>query len=230
MHLKYILILFMPLLLLTNSTAQKAYFGFDIGYGTYEMTKNKEIIESYMRSNELQPQCVSNFPGYLFYRPYIGIEAQRLNVGIAYTLMSSGSRYSLHDYSGEYRFDAKNIGHAFSAFAETPIYLLKGLRFLIAAEGGIVYNRMNLNETFQLGDTYNQQDDYDFESFNVFIKPYLKVEYGISKRLNANVSVGYHKDLKANNMHLTEDDMSDSDFVSDWDGIRTSIGISYRLD
>lgn len=220
----------MPLVLLTNATAQSTFLGFDIGYGIYEMSDNKEIIESYISSNGLQPHCVSNFPGYLFYRPYFGVEAQHLNFGIAYTLMSTGSRYSLHDYSGEYLFDAQIVGHAFAAFAETPIYSLKGLRFLIAAESGIVYNSMNLSETFQLGETYSQQDDYDFESYNYFIKPYLKVEYGIRKRIKANVSIGYHMDLKANNMHLKGDDMSESDFVSDWDGIRASIGISYRLD
>lgn len=231
MHPKYIfLLLFLPVILSNNITAQITHLGLDMGYGTYEMSENKDVIESAMSANVLQPHCVSNFPGYLFFRPYIEIEYQYLNIGVAYTLLSTGSRYSIYDYSGEYKFDAQITGHTVAAFAETPIYSFKRLKFLVAVESGVIFNNMKLNERFQLTDTYNQQDEYGFESINYFLKPYLKAEYGIWKRLSANIVVGYHKDLKADKMHLEDDDTSVSEFVANWDGIRTSIGIAYRLD
>jgi hypothetical protein len=230
MYLKYIFILLSLILLLTNTTAQKAYFGFDTGYGTYEMSENKEVIKGYISSNELQPHCVSNFPGYIFFRPYLEIEYQHLNIGVAYTLLSTGSRYSIHDYTGDYKFDSQIIGNTFAMFAETPLYSFNKFKLLIAAESGCVFNKMKLTESFQFLDTYNQQEDYKLESINFFIKPYLKGEYEIGAKINANIVFGYHIDLKANHMQLNDDDRSESEFVANWIGIRTSIGITYRLD
>lgn len=214
---------------LSQSSAQKAFIGFDMGYGAYEMTENKQVLERQMLFNALQPHCVSNFPGYLFFRPHLQIEYQRINMGIAYTLKSTGSRYSLHDYSGDYKLDAQIVGHTISLFGETPVYAFKGFKCLLAAESGIIFNTMKINESFQLLDTYYEQEDYNLESTNIFLKPYVKVEYAIMKRINANIMVGYHKDLKAKKMHLENDGMSVSDFEANWDGIRSSLGISYRL-
>ncbi|HEY5590544.1 MAG TPA: hypothetical protein VIK55_05950 [Paludibacter sp.] len=230
MNQKYIILFFLLIVLLNNLSAQNTYFGFDTGYGTYEMTENKQILEGSMKSNVLKPHRISNFPGYLLFRPYLKIEYQYFNLGIAYTLMSTGSRYSIHDYSGEYKFDAQIVGHSAGLFAEVPVSSFKGFKFLIAAESGLIFNKMNLDERLQLTEGYNQQDEYNLTSINIFVKPYLKVEYDIWKNLSANLLMGYHKDIIANKMHLEGDNLSVSDFVADWDGIRTSIGISYSFE
>lgn len=228
MNHKYIITIFLLIALSNNLTAQKTNFGFDTGYGTYEMTGIKQTLENSMNMNVLQPHCVSNFPGYLFFRPYLGIEYRYLNIGIAYTLMSTGSRYSIHDYSGEYKFDAQIVGNAAGAFAEIPIYSIKRFKFLIAAESGIIHNRMKLDESFQLTGIYDQHDDYQLTSINIFVKPYLKAEYEIWKNISTNILIGYHKDIIANKMHLEGDNLNVSNFSANWDGIRASIGISYR--
>lgn len=229
MNIKYTFSLFSLFILLNTISAQKAHFGYDIGYGTYKMSENKQFIKYAMSANVLGPHCVSDFPGYLFFRPYLEIEFHYFNIGMAYTLLSTGSRYSIHDYSGDYKFDSQIKGNSFSAFAEIPMYSYNKLKFLIAAESGIIFNKMKIKESFQLQDAYNQQDDYNYESVNFFYKPYLKVEYEIWKRIRTNIIFGYHKNLKANEMNLVGDEMSESAFVSNWDGIRTSIGITYKL-
>src|ERR1035437_7511902 len=101
MNHKYIIAIFLLIALSNNLTAQKTIVGFDTGFGTYEMTQTKQILENSMNTNVLQPHRVSDFPGYLFFRPYLEIEYPYFNLGIAYTLMSTGSRYSIRDYSGE---------------------------------------------------------------------------------------------------------------------------------
>jgi len=233
MNRKYIILFFLLIVQLNNLTAQKTYFGFDAGYGTYEMTEIKHVLENSMNTNVLQPHCVSDFPGYLFFRPYLGIEYRYLNLGFAYTLMSTGSRYSIHDYSGEYKFDAQIVGNAAGAFAEIPVYSFRRFKFLIAAEGGIILNKMKLNETFQLNDIdqqYNQQNEYNLASNNFFIKPYIKAEYKVWKSISSTISVGYHKDIDEKNMHIEGDDSRKSEFIADWDGLRASIGISFRFE
>jgi len=226
----YIIAILLLIALSNNLTAQKEFVGFDTGFGTYEMTHTKHILESAMKTNVLQPQPVSNFPGYLFLRPYFGIEYQYFNVGIAYTLMSTGSRYSIHDYSGEYKFDTQIVGNAFGLFAEIPIYSINRIKLLIAAESGIILNTMKLDESIQITGISHQQNDDNLTSTNVFIKPYLKAAYEIRKDIGVNFLIGYHKDIIANRMHLQSDILSVTDFSADWDGIRTSIGISYRFD
>ena len=230
MNRRYIILFFLFLVLSNSLTAQKTCVGFDTGYGTYAMTDIKHFLENTMNTNVLQPHRVSNFPGYLFFRPYIEIKYPYLNLGIAYTLMSTGARYSIHDYSGEYKFDAQIVGNAAGAFVELPIYSIQRFRFLIAAEAGIISNKLKLDESIKITGIYNQQDDNNLRSINIFVKPYLKVEYELWKSLSANFSLGYHKAIIANKMHLEGDISSVSDIVADWDGYRTSVGISYRFD
>lgn len=230
MNRRYLFLFFSLIVLLNSLTAQKTCVGFDTGYGTYAMTDIKYILENTMNMNPLQPHRVSDFPGYLFLRPYLGIEYRYLNLGIAYTLMSTGARYSIQDYSGEYRFDAQITGNAAGTFVELPIYSIQRFRFLIAAEAGIIFNKLKFDESIKITDIYNQQDDYNLRSINIFLKPYLKVEYEIWESLSANFSVGYHKDIIASKMHLDGDISSVSDIVADWDGYRASVGVSYRFE
>ena len=226
---KPFIILFSFILLLNQLTAQKLHLSFDTGYGTYQMTGIKNILEKSMEMNEIQPHCVSNFPGYLFFRPYLTIEYRYSNIGIAYTLMSTGSRYSIHDYSGEYKFDTQIIGRTVSIFAEIQLLSYDDFKLLVATEIGIIFNTMNLSEDIQLSDISHQQNGYNLRSINNFAKPYLKAVYKIRQNVSANISFGYHVDIIANRMHLEGNNSSVTGFYADWDGIRTSIGISYRF-
>jgi len=230
MNHKYIILFFSLIVLLNKLSAQKTHFGFDTGYGTYEMTEIKHSFKSSMNANVFKPHCVSDFPGYIFFRPYLEIEYQYLNIGIAYTLMSTGTRYSIYDYSGEYKFDAQIVGNSAGVFAEIPVYSFKSLKILLAAESGIIFNKMKLDENIQLKEIFQQQDDYNLTSNNIFVKPYLKAKYKIWKNLSSNILIGYHKDIFAKKMHLEDDNLSVTELIADWDGIRTSIGISYRFD
>ena len=230
MNRKYIIIFFLLLVQLNNLTAKKINFGMETGYGTYDMTQTKHILETTMNSTVLQPKCIHNFPGYLYFRPYVGFDYQYFNIGIGYTLMSTGARYSIHDYSGEYKFDAQIVGSAASLFLEIPVYTIHRFKFLIASEGGIIYNKMKLDEFFQLNDIVQQQDGYNLTSDNFFIKPYLKTEYKIWKSISSTISIGYHKDLSAKNMHIKGDNSRTTEFIADWDGLRASIGICFSFD
>ena len=94
-----------------NPAAQTTNFGIDAGFGTYEMTQVKQSLETVIKANALNPQCTHNFPGYLFFRPYMEFVYGPFNTGLSYTLMSTGARYSIRDYSGEYKLDAQIIGN-----------------------------------------------------------------------------------------------------------------------
>jgi len=225
MNRKY-LFLFFYIALCHSLTAQKSSFGLDTGYGTYQMTDIRHILGSSMNSNVLQPHSVSNFPGYLFFRPYLGINYQHVNVGIAYTLMSTGARYSIHDYSGGYTFDAQIIGNAGGIFVELPVYSIQRFSFLIAAEAGFIFNKLRMDESIVIMEDYNEQNNYNFKSVNIFIKPCIRVDYNIWENLSANFSLGYHKDIIANKMYMERDISRVSDIIADWDGFRTSIGVS----
>lgn len=216
---KYTILIFLLLAQLNNLTAQKINLGYEAGYGTYEMTEIKSILETSMNSNVLQPKRTDNFPGYLYFRPYLGVEYRNFNLGVGYTLMSTGARYTIQDYSGEYKLDAQIVGNAVGLFLELPIYTNDRFKFLIAAEGGIIFNKINIKESLQLNDIgqpYNEQNNSNQTSKNLFAKPYLKAEYKIAKNINSTISIGYHKDI--------------NQIVADWDGIRAGIGICYNFE
>ena len=219
MKYKPTLLIFLLAALSNHVTAQKTTFGFETGYGTYQMTEFKNILETSMSSNVIQPKKTDDFPGYLYFRPYMGVEYRYFNVGIGYTLLSTGARYSIHDYSGDYKLDAQIIGNALGFYLEIPLYTGERLKLLIAAEGGKIFNKINIKESLQLMDInqpYNEQNNSNQTSNNLFVKPYLKAEYKTAKNINSTISIGYHKDITQN--------------VADWDGIRACIGICYNLE
>jgi hypothetical protein len=219
MNRKYIILAFILIAQCYYLTAQKINIGYDIGYGTYEMTEIKHILETSISSNVIQPHQTDNFPGYIYFRPYLSAIYKHFNIGVSYTLMSTGARYSIHDYSGDYKLDAQIVGNAVGIFFELPIYTSERLKFLIATEGGIIFNKINIKESLQLNDIgrpYNAQNKSNQTDNNLFAKPYLKAEYKITRNINATLSIGYHKDI--------------TQIGADWDGIRSSIGICYNFE
>ncbi len=229
MKSKHVFFVLLFTTIFSNLFCQKITLDINAGYGTYSMSQIKESMKDIMVTNYFDPKQVENFPGYVYFRPNIAVNFNFFNVGASYTLMSTGSRYSLHDYSGDYKFDTQIIGNAAGLFVEFPFYTLNKFQLYIATEGGIVFNKMKLEETLQLYDLYNNVYNETFLSKNFFIKPYFKLEYKFRKNISSNINIGFHKDINENKMYFKANKSRKTDFVANWDGLRASIGISYSF-
>jgi hypothetical protein len=228
-----VILLFLTVSLLSNRlAAQMSHIGLETGYGEYNMYNISSILEDAMESNYLKPVCVSNFPGYVYFRPYLGIERKHITIGGHYTLMSTGARYSIEDYSGSYRFDALIVGNAFGLYGETPLYKTTFMRFYAGVEGGIVLNKLTLNETFRMDEVYEADElneETVLESNDFYVKPYFKFEYTPLNNLGVSLSVGHYFDMTDNNMRLADSYFDETNMHVDWFGLRASLGVTFRL-
>lgn len=222
------------LLVSSNLTAQKINFGVDMGYAGYQMSENKALIDGIMASNPLHPQRVENYPNYLFYRPYVSFARKMMTWGVDYTLMSTASRYSIHDYSGDYKFDTKIVGNSAGIFLELPVNPDDKLKIFIASELGYVFSRLELHERLELyniaeNNVSNYQEFLVSNSF--FVKPYLKAEVPILWKISSFFSIGYYVNLGKIPMKI-ENKLSanQTPFVANWNGFRLSAGLQLSLD
>lgn len=228
-----VIFLLLSVSLLPNRlAAQMSHIGLEMGYGDYSMHNLSSILDETMSSQQLRPVCVSNFPGYVNFGAYLGIERKYFDIGAHYTLMSTGSRYSLEDYSGSLTIDALIVGNAFGLYSEVPLYKSSFMRFFLCVEGGIVLNDLTIEESFRMDDAYGGGEMFErsgYESSDFYIKPYIKMEYTALKNLGVFLSVGEYIDLTSNNMHEKGSFFDKTTLVVDWLGIRASLGLTYRF-
>jgi hypothetical protein len=78
----------------------------NVGYGIYSMSKLKEMNNSVLTGLPFPAKITNSFPPYLTYRGGLYYRMDSIiSVGSFISFSSTGSRISLADYSGEYRFD-----------------------------------------------------------------------------------------------------------------------------
>ena len=151
--MKISLLYFVMLFQLLRLDAQTTRFGFETGIGSFQMTDLKNEMIRVIQTNTLQPKVVSNFPNYVYFQPSITLCNNNRNWGISLTLISTGARASIRDYSGEYRYDNNVIGYGTSWFEELRFYNDKKFSLYFHSDLGLLYSNLNLNEYFRI---YNQ--------------------------------------------------------------------------
>lgn len=222
-------------LILFEVSAQNVKFSFETGVGTYSMTDLKSFINTSTKDNPLDPVMVSNFPPYFYFSPSISLGIKNHNLGTRFSLISSGARSSIKDYSGEYRFDGTVSGFGSALFDEVYIHRSEKYGVLFRLDIGGIYSKLKLHEFFQLNDIEQLNESYHFFSMNLYTLPGLKFDYNISENFSLFANAGYHIDIfksplyiegSKRNMYLTD---RNSQVKVNWNGVRIGLGISYKL-
>ncbi|MDP4291486.1 MAG: hypothetical protein Q8908_10435 [Bacteroidota bacterium] len=224
--------LFLILALIVSTIALKAqiiYIGVGGGGGTFQMNSVKEFNQSIVNQLPFTPVVKDNFPPYFFFKgEVICALPKNLSLGIDLSTTSTGSRFTLADYSGKYTLD--NIQNGF--FTGLKLLYGNGAGYLkgfnISLESGTAFSKMMVNEDLKVGQE-SQKDNMDFSAMGFFVQPGLcyYLDIGSKVKVCANVSYyfgiekGYH--LPGERKQILLDQDSRIPIKPQWDGIRVGI-------
>ncbi|MHB9140988.1 MAG: hypothetical protein ACYC25_03840 [Paludibacter sp.] len=219
-----------------NIEAQNIKYGFELGFGTYQMSDLKTYMNDLIQDNVLQPKVVTYFPAYLYFQPSISFCRQSYNWGFNVGLMSTGARASIRDYSGEYRYDNKAVGFAPTFFEESLFYKKGKLSLYLHADVGLLYSNVQLSEYFMVNTQVYSNESIKLMSFGLFAKPVVKAIYPINDKLNIELNIGYHFDIYSGPLVQETDPITyfryaffQSGIKTQWNGIRIGLGCTYNF-
>jgi hypothetical protein len=209
--------------------SQSIKFGFQTGVGAYSMGELEYFTSSVYKSLPFQAKVTSDYPPYLYFKPSVLLSFKRINFGFQVSKLSTGSRISSKDYSGEYLFNAKVKCLAPSVYFDYGHFsMFNRFKVSVFIETGIIFSKLELKEYLTLNDQVMINYKYNFTSKNYYAEPGLKIEYLINKILSAEFSSSYSIQFGKKNF-VTSDGMTingkNSGVGPDWSGLR--FGISF---
>lgn len=223
-HIKHILLFNLLSLLCAVSYAQNLKFDFQSGVGTYDMSDLKDFNNSVFKSLPFQAKVISDYPAFIYYKPSVLFSFNKFEIGLQGTFLSTGSRISSKDYSGQYLFDTKI--HSWVPGLVTDISLIKlnsKSKIWLTAEGGVTNSSIEMKENFTFKDETINDSSRSFNSTDYYALPGLKFEYKLYPSLGLEFNSGYFFHIA--NAHFESDTGELLTFGPDWSGIRIGLSI-----
>lgn len=169
----HILLLLFPAVL----SGQGFLVGFQSGVSSFGMTELKRFNEFVVGFSNLDAKPVHDYPSWFYYRANLAIDWKTFYIQGVYNTTSTGSRYSIYDYSGEYLYDTR-------IRAENPmvgfgVYLNKGphLRFSLSNLVGRYDTELELQEYLTVSTINYYDETTDLAARNYCWEPALRCSW-----------------------------------------------------
>jgi hypothetical protein len=191
------------------------------------MSDLKSLNNYIANNNPTNPKITTNFPAFYFYKPSVVFAFNRVNLGLIYSFYSTGSRVSIKDYSGEYRFDTKLKSSAYGFLTEINLHTQKHFKIDLYNELGLIKTSLNLVEFFKVYDQTLADNNYNFDSKNYYCEPGLKASYTLSSFEFA-FNLGYFQqfgDEVFNGKNNTWISVDGEKAGPDWSGLRVGMSV-----
>src|SRR5512145_739221 len=122
--MKYLrfLVLFMLFLPDGKACGQKFEFIGSIGYGQCMMQDLKDFQVLRLQELSLPAKITEEFPWTFHFSGEFNVQFKKCSAGFSYFFLTSGSRISYSDYSGEMDMDVTAIAHGFGPLIICPFY------------------------------------------------------------------------------------------------------------
>lgn len=230
---RYTVLLFL-LIPLSISFGQEVFLGMQSGMGWYKMEELSSFNARVARANPLYVRLVDDYPPYLYYQPCLSVNWERIEVGICYSFHSTGSRYSLKDYSGESLSDTRVSSRGPGALLNIRVIQLSNFRLLLYNEIGYLKTRLEMEESLYLGDEEVFDETYRFSSSDFYWEPGVKVEYPLASFL-FEFNLGYARQFAGEGLYSLEDNYSGylevygSQVHAGWSGLRLGLTAAMNL-
>jgi hypothetical protein len=228
--MKYILLIFCLVQNVAQSYAQRFEVISSIGYSQYQMHDLKTIQEITLNDIVLPAKIVDKFPGTLHYSGELRLTFDKFSVGFSYLFLTSGSRISYSDYSGEIRLDLTVINHSLGPSLMYQFFKKEKFRIGSRLQFPLMFSQINEKDYIRLLDESNS-DKLRFYSLSCGFFPSIETYYKLS-RINLGLRVGYLIDSKgrlADDRELTIY-LNNKDYLTtDWSGLHIDLLLSLTI-
>jgi len=185
--------------------SQDIKFGFQTGIGAYQMGELEYITSSVYKSLPFQAKATSVYPSYYFFKPSVRFAFDRFSIGVQLSKLSTGSKISSKDYTGEYQFYTKVNCLAPSSYIDFGHFrVLNKFKVSGTFEAGVIFSKLELKEYFELYDNVIKNDKYNFKCENYYVEPGLKIEYYLYKFASIEFSSSYSFQFGKNSFETSE--------------------------
>lgn len=214
--------------------AQYPYLGFQWGVGSFKMNDLSEFNSYVIGGSHLEAELIDDYPPYYFYKTTIGYNYKRYKFGLLHSYQSTGSRYSLIDYSGEYLYDTKIKSNSFAFLVEYNLNPNKVFQISLFSEFGAISSKLLLEEVLSIDEEILSDESYALKASNAYWDPGIRISYPVLF-FELYFSASYCMQFKGKGFYFIDNpDLplyggSSVPRNPDWTGYRLGIGININL-
>jgi len=211
--------------------SQELQFEYQTGIGHFKMTELKTFLKSHTGLLPFDPVLTDDFPRYFFHHPSILVSWNRFEAGLTWTHTSTGARYSLQDYSGEYLLESRLKANGPGLLFNLCLNPKNRIGVLIGNRIGWLATRMTLIETLYLNELKKVDEEFIFRSGDVIWEPGIKVTCPISV-FQLHLYSGYSFMLQGKGFHTEQDgekiplNFRGEPVHAGWSGLRWGGGVA----
>ena len=184
----------------------------------------------------LEAENLAEFPAYFYYQPSFMVKIKRIRLGAILSTQSTGSRYSLKDYSGEYLYDTRLKMVAPGFYSGLIIKPDQNIEISLYNEFGYILTDMTISEKLTLNSEEVVNQSEKFKSGNFYDEFGILAAYHLLPVIEIQLNLGYLLQFGKQGMHLSEDPDSiltnprtNDQVPPDWSGFRIGIGLVANL-
>ena len=225
----------LPLLVFTIATlplcAQHWVGSAGINYGSYSMKSLKEVQQSLFPSN-IPLEVVESFPSRAGFEINLLRTFDNLSFGMGFSQASTGGRVSYADYSGSILHDIIANNSLVSIQTEYAFLQNDSWELFVAMRNGIAISTMKYRTVLTLG-TESDEIENKFKSMNFALSPGIGARF-FYRNFFLHPEARYESHIVKGDLTYTEDsdtelNVNGNKVQMDWDGVRLSISLGYRI-
>ena len=215
-------------------SAQQVHFGFHTGLGTYQMEELKSFNNNYIHQLPFEAVCVDNYPPWIYYKQSLGLAWDRIMTGVSLGFYSTGARFSIADYTGEYQFDSKVKSAGPGIWFGVIGNPLNKFKMIFTGEIAFLKTKLVIDESFDLFEASEVDDSYEFKSWDTIIEPGVKFQYPVSFFL-FEYYLAYAMQISGKGLARNGPSVKYELYIQGetanpgWNGLRTGLGILINL-
>ncbi len=186
-----------------SAYTQELQFDFHIGYGYYQMEELRLYNQQRINQLPIDPVPVEDFSPFIYFKPSFNLLWNKYEIGLTWIRRTTGSRYSLKDYSGEYLLDTRitstgpGVAFNYCVNPRHPIHLYFG------NEIGLIASKATIEEVVYIFDNKITDDQIHLKSRDFSWEPGIKVTYPLFE-FQFHLYAGYGFLLKGKGLHTKQ--------------------------
>lgn len=227
--------IFIPLILLFFSTygQESNSIMFHAGIGTYSMKSQKLFQQDFNKNSPVQFAKVHSFPAFPTFGGSFGIRVtDRASLGLWAEYASTGGRLHYKDYSGYALMDQVLKSFQVGPFMQYRISKSVDWPIYVTLHSSVASTSQKLTSEIEIEGNF-EGEQFKLRSINYGLRPGLMIAKELKPfifQFGLGAEFQLHGDMKiASNKDLILKTSDGKPLVSQWDGLRMTFGIGFKL-